>query len=647
MSTQATAAANGSNTLVVLLHGYTRTPADLIPIESAVAEKWPKAQYLRPPLELSLFSMADPDAIVADLLADIESTIEARRNKGDPIGRVVLVGHSAGALLARKLYVVACGETAKAPFEPVYHERLGKPVCRAEWAGLIERIVLLAGMNRGWRLSHHISVLRYPMWLLGSAAGNLIHMLYRQWPFIFKIRRGAEFITALRIQWIAMRQRTGVLRCGPPSKDPAFGETERRSEGAMPATEPRSVDPIGNALTIQLLGSVDDMVSPEDNVDLVAGGDFVYLDVPYSGHLGIVEFDDVRSTPDGQTRGAIRKDWFQLALTATEQELVKRALLPVDENDAYPLPDPTVRHVVFVIHGIRDEGFWTQKIARRVKKLASQSADGAAARWESETSSYGYFPMLPFLFYAYRRKRVEWLMDQYAQALAHYPCAKFYYVGHSNGTYLLAEALELYPSCRFERAVLAGSVISRRYSWTRFTEPPAVRACGPALTHPEPRLKAVLNLVATADWVVAWFPKAFQLFGSKELGSLGHDGFQRIGTGMYEIRYVRGGHGTAIEEDMWDTVAEFVLTGRKDAEKVPASKRANPPFARSFWEGLVRALGRFPPLVWVAAAAIFYCIWRLIALALAGILPDPSLDYAKGLATAIYALFLWLVVTRV
>ena len=59
-----------------------------------------------------------------------------------------------------------------------------------------------------------------------------------------------------------------------------------------------------DALTIQLLGSTDDKVSPEDNIDLVTGSAFVYLDVPWSGHLTILDMDHT-------LEGAKRKKVFR------------------------------------------------------------------------------------------------------------------------------------------------------------------------------------------------------------------------------------------------------------------------------------------------------------------------------------------------
>jgi hypothetical protein len=62
--------------------------------------------------------------------------------------------------------------------------------------------------------------------------------------------------------------------------------------------------------------------------------------------------------------------------------------LPPNHND------DKVTDVVFVIHGIRDKGFWTQKIARAIKKEAEERTD---TEFRSMTTSYGYFAMAPFV----------------------------------------------------------------------------------------------------------------------------------------------------------------------------------------------------------------------------------------------------------
>jgi pimeloyl-ACP methyl ester carboxylesterase len=162
--------------------------------------------------------------------------------------------------------------------------------------------------------------------------------------------------------------------------------------------------------------------------------------------------------------------------------------------------------------------------------------------------------MLSFLLPARRRAKVEWLMDQYAEAKALYPEAEFSFVGHSNGTYLLADALKRYPSCRFKHVVFAGSVVSTNYPWPDFLN----RGSGEEGHHPQ--VKAILNYVATHDWVVAFFPKALQMLPKalqkilrQDLGSGGHDGFAKLPQpSRQQVEYVYGGHSAALNEKNWD-----------------------------------------------------------------------------------------------
>jgi pimeloyl-ACP methyl ester carboxylesterase len=595
VNTHKSVVVNGSATLVVLLHAYTNCASHLASIEHVIRCEWPKADVYRPDLPASLFSMANPNRIVAELLVDIDELFADAQRKNIPYEHIVLVGHSLGALLARKLYVVACGELSKAPLEPEFKQIYSKTVATRIWAAKVSRIILLAGMNRGWRVSHHLNLKHALLWAMGSAICHLTHLFIRRWPLIFTIRRGAEFITQLRIQWLLMRRYVGTAQqpntCGPGR--------------------------LGNALTVQLLGSRDDVVAPEDNVDLVSGGDFIYLDVPYSGHIDVVEMDD-------PVFGPARTKVFLLALRGSAKEMQLEAVVPSDER--FAIPNNDVKRMVFVIHGIRDVGYWTHKIARRIKYRAKNPLN----EWATETSSYGYFPMLPFLLPWYRRQKVEWLMDQYTEALARYPNASFSYVGHSNGTYLLAKALELYPCCIFDTVVFAGSVVNRFYNWQRFlyTDPP--------------RVKAVLNFVATGDWVVAFFPKLFQLFRLQDIGSAGHDGFaiKQTTPQVYQVTYVKGGHDAAVQEPLWDVIADFVITGKVKVSQIQGTLKK-----RVFW---IELFGRFPPFVWAIIAGIGWVIWEGIAWLICAAIPDAlTRSFATGFAMASYFLLLWLVLTRV
>lgn len=583
----------GTGTLVVLLHAFAQNKERLAALCEATQKRWPDAKLLTPDLDLFLWSTVDPNEIVLKVLGEIDKKVEEARDADAPIQNIVLIGHSMGALLARKVYVVACGENRVAPFEKEFH--LSKSpsanglIQPRKWARSVSRLILFAGTNRGWRITHHLSLGKAALWWFGSAAAHLLHMVTEKTFVIATARQGAEFITQLRIQWIRMRQ-----------------EHERKGDKSP-----------GGALTIQLLGSRDDMVAPEDNIDLVSGGDFIYLDVPYSGHSDVIELND-------SARGAGRRNVFEKALCKSKVELQKIAVLPSD--DAFASPSKDVERVAFVIHGIRDSGHWTNKIARRIKQR--QTAPNAA-HWATETSSYGYFPMLPFIFPWYRRKKVEWLMDQYTEALARYPNATFSYVGHSNGTYLLAEALKLYPCCSFHNVVFAGSVVRRNYDWAK------------PLDSTPPRINAVLNFISTTDWVVAFFPKFFELIRIQDLGSAGHDGFDIVGKHprVHQITYANGGHGAAIEEPLWDVIADFVHDGTINPGCVDRIATA-----RSTW---VAVLGRFPPIIWSGIAVLIWFGWWLTASIIASVVPPGSANFVTGFALAAYLLAIWLLATRI
>jgi hypothetical protein len=172
------------------------------------------------------------------------------------------------------------------------------------WATKVQRIILLAGMNRGWSISYHLNMWRALAWWLG---GIIVRPLI--WvrsvivpgahldPVIFTVRRGGHFITQLRIQWLRMRQAASAN--------------------------------LGKALTIQLLGSVDDFVSPTDNIDLISGGDLVYLDVLHSGHSSVIDMSD----PD---YGPARSDVLRMVLTAPQDILARESLPPQDNQGRVP-----------------------------------------------------------------------------------------------------------------------------------------------------------------------------------------------------------------------------------------------------------------------------------------------------------------------
>lgn len=569
-----------SRRLVVLLHACKRTAADMAPLAALVRAEMPDADTWAPPLPIAkLCSRSRATDITAGLIAGLDRLTAGREAKGDG-GRydtIVFVGHSYGAVLARAVWATAAG---------------GQPDGTAcldyarPWAGRVARIVLLAAVARGWNPAAPMGPsTRIMVWLSG-----LIETVAGSGFALLDLRRGAPFLTTMRLQTLAVLAALG-------------------DEGRSPT------------VTVQLLGTVDDVVAPADNVDLATGGGFYYVEVPGADHMNVVEF-----TGPG---GATRRDLFRTALVGQPADLaaisVPRQTLAdmideaLDDHDVGPAaggpgdPDASprplhvrrdVRTVVFLVHGIRDYGYWTRKLAVHLKRRARDA--GIACR--TVTSSYGFFAMGPFLVRAERRKRAGWFMDQYVTARATYPEADtFCFVGHSNGTYLLARALLDCPAVRMDRVVFAGSVVRPDYPWRRLMEPP------PKGTR---QVSRVLNYVASADWVVASVPSAVQPLRVFDLGGAGHRGFAAQ-PGVVQVEFVPGSHSAALGRQHWDDIADFVLDG-KDPDTAP---REAAPWRAGSQKSSISRLGRWAWLV-LPAGVLGLCaifgglLWLLSSLSL-------------------------------
>jgi hypothetical protein len=91
-------------TLIVLLHAYSLSPKHLAAVASAVTESMTNADIFIPSLPLSLFSLADPNDIAQEVVKQIDELWKLRSDKEreQKYQKIILVGHSVGALLARK-----------------------------------------------------------------------------------------------------------------------------------------------------------------------------------------------------------------------------------------------------------------------------------------------------------------------------------------------------------------------------------------------------------------------------------------------------------------------------------------------------------------------------------------------------------------
>lgn len=292
-----------------------------------------------------------------------------------------------------------------------------------------------------------------------------------------------------------------------------------------------------------------------------------------------------------------------------------------------------VEHAVIVVHGIRDNGFWTKRVAREIKTLGRKS--GMVVR--APTPSYGYFSMWDFVRPGGRDQATSWFMERYADVKSHFPHAKISFVGHSNGTYIAAHALALCSAIRFENVVFAGSVVRRDFRWARFPG----------------RVRHILNYVGSADRVVAFLPAVFELLRLRwlDVGGAGAFGFREAepppaiakrllglpadDVELSEVRFVRGGHGAAIAEEFWPEIAGFVLLGIPPNR--PPATRMEKTQLLFRWAPVLTAIG-------ITIAAVLLTLPLTVVATATGIIARTRPDIGSTIAWTVSAVSISLVV---
>ena len=525
-----------STCLVVLVHGWDNNRDTLVDIKKEIVSRFPDADLLRSTYKNVIPYNEDPFELAGEIEALIDDTYQNHRtSSGKDYEKIILIGYSFGALLLRKAYVYGMGSTED------FRIYGGKKTPAHDWVSKVERIILIAGVNRGWSLEEKPDNMSATRWF----SFRLLALIFRPLPvanYIKSLERGAPFVANLRLQWIRLVQ--------------------ENSAGVAPV--------------FQLLGSIDDLTTARDDSDLYVHNDFIFIPVVGANHATLVRFN-------GTFMGQHCREKFVEALAGNIADLKEKYMLIYEDGQrkARPLERPG-KHIIFVLHGIRDYGQWTQSMRETLGKFA---ADNRLPAPEVVTPSYDYFPMSKFLLMPNRQKHVRWFMDQYTERLAASPNPKSVvsFIGHSNGTYILASALKKYATMRIHRASFAGSVVPREYDWEQ------------VITQ-EGRVEKLRNDRAAEDWVVGIFPKLFDQRHWFDIGSGGFDGFTANVVNQYEgDRYYKGGHGAAIAPANRESIAKFILTGEivRDSNLLTDSQ-----------PGWLQTLSKLCLAVWVLILAI-------------------------------------------
>jgi hypothetical protein len=292
---------------------------------------------------------------------------------------------------------------------------------------------------------------------------------------------------------------------------------------------------------------------------------------------------------EGKQKPEYSSEWKLHAAAVSD---IDDYLDPLDLKDDQ-MPDTEVEHVVIVMHGIRDDGFWAKRISREIKTLYRAQHTVDQARYlRTVTPSYGFFSMWDFLFPGGRTKALYWFLDKYADIRRLYPCVtKIDLIAHSNGTYLGAQTLRECKNVYFRRMLFAGSVVRRDF-WMESIEKLSEK------------LESFHSFIGREDFVVALLPEAMETipllgkllnvggagaFGFIQLPHLGKNstlslpesscmnrlGFcapqkQMSGKEPWTAtqRMIKGGHGAAIQEESWKTIASFIVEGPGNMEEI-------------------------------------------------------------------------------
>ena len=517
-----------SDVLAVWMHPYKGNRATQEVMLAYLREAMPGADLLMPRYPGGLRN-TDPFWVAAELQYVIARAYEDARENNRPYQQIVLIGYSAGALLIRKALAYGLGELEDHPFP-----ELGRAT-RASWEEIATRtrVVLLAGINRGWSLEEHpVEIHWFSYWL--ARLGLPFLRLLPIGRFAFSLERGSPFVANLRIQWIRLS-----------------------NAGKTPPV-------------VQLLGGQDSVVRQEDNKDALVSKNFVFIPVPFANHRTIVDFEDPVDGPARKSAyfESLTGDIADLsdkyrpdteALKADDIKGLGEDAPKDDDSSSYERPsDSGPGILIFLIHGIRDNADWPRELARKIRSDAQM--ENPPIRVRCVTSSYGHFPMLHFLLFKRRKKNVRWFMDRYTEELAKLPDAKIHYVGHSNGTYLLAEGLRTYTAMRFDRVAFMGSVVPGNFPWRKY--------------YKEGRIREFRNDRSAKDWIVGVFPGFYQLMGKfirtpyfSDIGDGGFRGFdQSVGDSHTENYYFNGGHGKPTEPQNHPSLATYILSGKADAD---------------------------------------------------------------------------------
>ena len=506
--------------LAVLIHGWLLNAKQLEPLRDLLhaEEQLRDSDIFLYPYPASRFSNARLEAVSLDLCNQIEG-----RTKKINYDTISFVGHSIGGLIARRAFLLASP----------YHNQ-SSPY---SWSARVTKIVLIGTPNRGSSFVEEHWWAPYAIYIL---------VFLRQSHLIRDALRGSPFITNLRLDWVRAfraREDQGQLLVD-------HGDSDALAK----------LPPIPEI--VQLVCEKDEKVLEVDSLDVTQFGNAHRELIKNETHESVIKFTRLNNHKHTKIRNFFLTIKDALVNNPFEREHLKyckirNAILTDTKKQKRRMYLENVKlnitNTTFLIHGIRTRGDWTER--------ASEIIQGKDAHIEVLKPKYGYFQILKFLWGPTRQARVEWFRDRYVQAFVEYPKSSFNYVGHSNGTYILANTLKQFQSIVFDRVYFAGSVVPQSFEWPEYFD--------------SGQLQYLRSDRASRDVPVGFLCAGLHKLGIKNLGAGGYTGFREKPSKFYEnVLKVKGsqfdGHSIALNPENYKTIRTF-LTGNPEEGKKPPS----------------------------------------------------------------------------
>jgi pimeloyl-ACP methyl ester carboxylesterase len=120
------------------------------------------------------------------------------------------------------------------------------------------------------------------------------------------------------------------------------------------------------------------------------------------------------------------------------------------------------KHVVILVHGIRDFALWQAQIRPALE----------GEEFDVEVTNYGRFNLLEFLspFPYFRRRAIATVWNQIRIIKQNYEGYRLSIIAHSFGTFVIAQLMKTEFDIKFHRVIFCGSVVRYEFPFEQFQD---------------------------------------------------------------------------------------------------------------------------------------------------------------------------------